>query len=100
MKSPIAVVIALLLAFAALSLGLAFAEKAMPVNEDTNATVNNTTINESLKNATAENETIENLTTNITSINETTTNLTLENMTTQQNDSNPFSKVKGRQVRR
>lgn len=91
MKSPIAAAIVLLLAFTALSIGPTFAEKTTPAHENMTAAINNTSINESLKNATAANETL---------INATLINGTLENATMPQNDTDTFSKVKGRQVHR
>ncbi len=101
MKSSIAVVAMLLLAITALSIGLSFAEKAVSADEKMNATANNTTINESLKNATAANMTLNNLTaSNGTLLNASATNCTLENATTQQNATNPFSNVKGRQIKK
>lgn len=94
MKSSIAAAIVLLLALTALSIGLTFAEKTTPADENMTAAINNTAINESainesLKNTTAANETL---------INVTLINCTLENATMQQNDTGTFSKVKGRQV--
>lgn len=91
MKSPIAVTIVLLLALTALSIGPTFAGKTKPADENLTAAMNNTAINESLKNATAANETL---------MNETLINGTRENTTMQQNDTDTFSKVKGRQVHR
>ncbi len=101
MKSSIQIAILPLFVFAALSLGLAFADETIQADENMTAAVNVTVTNETLVNNTLNNESLENITLDNTSLeNATLTNETLNNLTVPQNETNPFGNVKGRQPSR
>jgi len=100
----------LLFAFTVLSFGLTFAEETIQADE-VNASMNETAANETLGNDTLTNETLNNATManesleNASLINEslenaTLTNETLNNSTMQDDETNPFGNVKGRQPSR